>query len=93
MNKSQEQWIKELGEEITKLLIRKDKDYGSSFADQYKDYGMLSSMIRMDDKFKRLKTLYKGDEAQVSESIDDTLMDLCGYALMTLIERRKEKIH
>ena len=42
--------------------------------------------MRLEDKLNRLKTLRKR-EAQVSnESIEDTLMDLANYAIMTLVE-------
>jgi len=81
--------IKDVCNDVRDLLIRKNHDYGDSFAKQYEKYGLMSSLIRMDDKLKRLETLHGGEQAQVAESIEDTLKDLAGYALLTLVELRK----
>jgi hypothetical protein len=45
----------------------------------------------MDDKMSRLATLTKGHTDSVGESIEDTLADLAGYAILTLVELRKGK--
>lgn len=76
-------------DEIKNLLIRKNHDYGNSFTKQYKKYGLLSGIIRLDDKMSRLDTLIKKD-AQVNESIEDTVADIAGYAILLLVELRKE---
>ncbi|MET3658498.1 DUF1599 domain-containing protein [Sporosarcina psychrophila] len=73
-------------DKVRDLLIRKNHDYGDSFAQQYAKYGLQSALIRMDDKMRRLETLADGEQAQVAESIEDTLMDLAGYALLALVE-------
>ena len=67
------------------VLIRKNADYGNSFADQFNEYGLTSALIRLDDKMKRLKNLNEND-AQVSESLADTALDIAGYGLLTFIE-------
>ncbi|MED4172585.1 DUF1599 domain-containing protein [Halalkalibacterium halodurans] len=82
--------IAEVADEVRDLLIRKNGDYGDSFSKQYDEYGLMSSLIRMDDKIQRLKTLESGHEAQVDESIDDTLRDLAGYAILTLVARKEK---
>lgn len=87
----QEQLIRKVGQEVIELLVKKNNDYGSSFAKQYEKYGLLSGLIRMDDKFQRLTNLTNGHQAQVEESIDDTLKDLVGYGLLTMVERSKSK--
>lgn len=78
--------IREVCDKVRDLLIRKNHDYGDSFAQQYAKYGLQSALIRMDDKMRRLETLADGEQAQVAESIEDTLMDLAGYALLALVE-------
>ena len=52
----------------------------------YKEFGLISYVIRLNDKMKRLKSLTKpGVEQEVkSESIEDTLMDLAAYAIMAI---------
>mgnify|MGYP000958995088 CR=1 FL=1 len=84
--------IKHAGTELTELLVRKNHDYGDSFAKQYEKYGLMSALIRMDDKMRRLETLLGGTDAQVDESIKDTLLDLAGYALLASIEASKEGV-
>jgi hypothetical protein len=76
-------------EEIHETFKIKNADYGNSFGEQYEEYGILSAVIRLDDKMRRLKQLMK-QEAQVKdESIEDTLLDLANYSIMTVMELRK----
>lgn len=71
---------------LNDLYQRKNHDYGDSFGKSYQEYGMTMACIRLEDKLNRLKSLCK-QEAQVNESLEDTLMDLANYAIMTLVER------
>lgn len=60
---------------------------GDSFGKSYKEYGLTMSCIRLEDKLNRLKSLNYNKFSKVNdESIEDTLMDLANYAIMTLIE-------
>lgn len=88
---TQEQRIQTVSEEIRDTLIRKNRDYGDSFAKQYAKYGVMSGLIRMDDKMRRLENLVGGATANVDESIEDTLMDLAGYATLCVVELRKQR--
>ncbi|MFF3147771.1 nucleotide modification associated domain-containing protein [Streptomyces sp. NPDC057927] len=88
-NETQSQHIQKAGEGLTELLLRKNHDYGDSFAQQYSKYGLMSALIRMDDKMRRLETLIDGEQAQVFESVNDTLLDLAGYALLAYVEQSK----
>ena len=83
--------IKDTCDEIKNLLLRKNHDYGNSFAKQYEKYGLTSGLIRLDDKMNRLETL-RNNEAQVQESIEDTVADIAGYAILLLIELRKDRM-
>jgi hypothetical protein len=74
-------------QELNALYDRKNKDYGDSFSKSYTEYGMSMPCIRLEDKLNRLKSLTKNNTQEVNdESIEDTLMDLANYAIMTLIE-------
>lgn len=74
--------------ELNALYAAKNHDYGDAFGKSFKDWGMTMACIRLSDKLNRLTALSKGEKALVrNESIDDTLMDLANYAIMTLIER------
>jgi hypothetical protein len=89
-NSPQEQRITAVADEVRDTLICKNRDYGDSFAKQYAKYGVMSGLIRMDDKMRRLENLVGGAEANVDESIEDTLMDLAGYAMLCVVEMRKK---
>lgn len=76
--------------EMSNLYERKNHDYGDSFSKSYKEFGMLSPVIRMSDKLERLKTLCRA-ENRVDESVRDTLIDLASYSVMTIMEIDKIK--
>lgn len=78
-------------EEMFELWQRKNKDYGDSFSKGFEEYGMVMPCIRLEDKLLRFKQLVKNGNAEVkTESIEDTLIDLANYAVMTLMEIRKK---
>ncbi len=45
----------------------------------------IGTLIRMTDKWSRIKELAKGKEDMVGESMKDSLMDLAIYSLLTII--------
>ena len=71
---------------ICELHKRKNADYGDAAYESYKDFGLVSYVIRLGDKYRRLKTLTSpGTEQMIkSESIEDTLMDLAAYSIMAI---------
>lgn len=76
---------------ITNLYFHKSHDYGDSFGRQWKDFGILSAVIRMSDKLNRIKTLIHGERWVEGESMTDTLLDLASYALMSVIELENDQ--
>ena len=80
-------------EELNEIYARKNHDYGDSFGKGYAEYGMVMTVIRLEDKRNRLKSrlksLIKAESLVKDESINDTLMDLANYAIMTVIERER----
>ena len=76
-------------EELNEIYARKNHDYGDSFGKGYAEYGMVMAVIRLEDKLNRLKSLIKAEALVKDESINDTLMDLANYAIMTVIERER----
>ena len=79
-------WFNGICQEMMGLHERKNKDYGNAAHESYEEFGLISYVIRLNDKMKRLKSLIKpGVEQEVkSESIEDTLMDLAAYAIMAI---------
>lgn len=79
---------RELTQELHKLYADKNADYGDSFHKVFEQYGILSAVIQMKHKMNRLEELQANDN-KVDESIRDTLMDLAGYCLLTILEIEK----
>lgn len=76
---------------LRNIYDAKNRDYGDSFSQSFKEEGMAMVRIRLGDKLNRLKNLTRGAEQQVKdESVRDTLMDLANYAIMTIMELDKE---
>ena len=88
-NKLYEDFIQVASDCLT-LYAAKTHDYGNSFDEAMNKLGMPYAVGRLYDKMNRLVNLCgKEDSAQVKdESLDDTLMDLANYAIMTLSYRR-----
>ena len=80
--------------EIKQLYNRKNADYGDSFDKTLNEFGLVASATRMSDKFNRFKSLIKNQNpVQVQdEKIEDTLIDLASYAIMTIKLMRQNGI-
>ncbi len=74
-------------QKLNRVYKAKNHDYGDSFGDTYKKLGIISAVTRLSDKMNRLMSLAVKHDAQVKdEKIEDTLLDMANYAIMTLIE-------
>lgn len=83
--------FKKITEQMYELYKKKNADYGNSVSDTYKDFGLTSFLVRMQDKLNRAKTLTKKDAEVEDEKIEDTLIDLANYSILAVIEMRKDK--
>ena len=79
---------KEIIDNIHTMYKDKNEDYGDSFDKSLDKFGLLSSLIRLTDKMNRFEQLIDGESKVTSESIDDTLLDMANYAIMTVMWRR-----
>ena len=69
----------------------KNNDYGDSFGTSVNKYGLIAALTRISDKFNRLENLILTHNQKVKdESLEDTLLDLASYCIMTAIELKKE---
>lgn len=83
---------KEVCDNLNEIYEQKNRAYGNSFGDTYKDLGIISAVTRISDKFNRLKTLAKDSSIhQVDESIADTLLDMANYCIMTYMEMNRKE--
>lgn len=78
-------------DELTKTCVKKNTDYGNSYDKSLDEFGLVSGAIRMQDKINRLKQLTNNDSKVESESIEDTLMDLANYAILTVRWLREQE--
>lgn len=73
--------IRLITEDIIQTLLKKNADYGgASF-----DLGLNGNMVHLWDKISRHRTLVEKsnkDESPNFESIEDTLKDIIGYAII-----------
>lgn len=76
---------------LNSIYEQKNNAYGNSFGETFEKLGIISAITRISDKYNRLINLAihpeinKGDEA-----IEDTLLDMANYCLMTYMELQKE---
>jgi len=77
--------VKEITENVLTILLKKNEDYGgASF-----DLGLNGNMVHLWDKVRRYRSLVenmtKNEKKPNFESIEDTLKDVIGYAIIGLI--------
>lgn len=91
-NNTIHQKMREIADDLHALYIRKNHDYGDSFSLSYKEYGLIMSFIRIEDKLRRLEKLSQADAQGKDESIQDTLLDIANYAIMTEMELKIDQV-
>lgn len=87
--------IARTGLTVTELLLRKNRNYGSSVFKPpilAPDVDVDAAIrVRMSDKIARLCTLLGGEKDEVGESIADTTWDLIGYLILEVAWWAKNK--
>ena len=68
---------------MCELYAKKNHDYGNAFGEIINEVGTPYGVGKLKEKLKRIETLIKS-EAKVDESIEDSLIDLACYSVMTL---------
>ena len=84
-----EESIKKITDEMIEILLKKNEDYGgASF-----DLGLNGNMVHLWDKVKRYKSLVNNASKDPHfESLEDTLKDIIGYAVIGLHILKDENI-
>lgn len=89
------QYVKEfrdLQDKCFNIFKKKNSDYGNSFEESLNEEGIVAARIRMRDKWNRFKSLSKNNDIKVKgESLQDTLLDLANYAILTVMWLNKNK--
>ena len=78
---------------LTKIYQAKNQDYGNSFEMSLYKFGLIASIIRLSDKMNRIECLSQTKAKVKDESIEDTLLDLANYAIMTVIWLHKNRVN
>ena len=73
------------------LYEKKNNDYGNAFDESLDEEGIVAARVRIGDKFRRFKALTSNKKQLIKdESIDDTLLDMACYCVMTYMWRHKD---
>lgn len=84
--------VENLAKNLVETFARKRADYGPTTTETFEKFGPVSMLVRMHDKLGRLDNLLgTGRIPSVSESIEDTLIDLANYCLIAMLELTKQK--
>ena len=86
------QEFKNITQEMLETYSRKNVDYDDAFTKALEEYGLLVAKIRLGDKYKRFSALIKQENLVKDESIEDTLLDMASYAIMTVMFNRNKDI-
>ena len=79
----------EVYEELSRVLVSKQSDYGPGNINNAPGGAMNGVLVRMNDKMERLKNLiYHSEGEPQNESIDDSLVDIANYAVIAMMVRR-----
>lgn len=85
----EEEEFKAITDRLLKTYISKNKDYGNSFDKSCEEFGLTSAAIRLSDKLNRVKNLIKANPKVNDETIEDTLLDMANYCIMSVMWLRK----
>jgi len=75
-------------DEIGNLLITKQADYGPGNINNAHGGPINGLLVRIGDKFERLKNLYKSGTVPNHEPIEDSFKDMANYAVIALMVER-----
>ena len=81
----------ELLNTMHELYVTKNHDYGDSVHDTYLKYGLISFLVRLEDKLNRARTISQKEQLVKDEKIKDTLLDLANYATLAVLESEWEE--
>jgi hypothetical protein len=79
-------------DKLADTLAKKNAAYGDAFGKSIEKYGYIAALVRMSDKWNRLNTLMLDSNGidNLGESVQDTLLDLAGYCILTMAELNNE---
>lgn len=87
-----EEQFKQLTQQMLETFKKKNADYGDSTTQTFREFGLTSYAIRLNDKLNRIKSFCKKGELEVNdESVIDTLKDMANYCLLAVIDIKNQE--
>lgn len=86
--------FRNITEKMRETFLKKNHDYGNSFYetwDEFGDKGIITALTQISHKYHRLMNIGLGTKPLVDESIDDTLLDMANYCILTIMELEKAR--
>lgn len=91
LQEKREKIFRQICAEMISVYHDKNLDYGNSFGESVEEFGLTAAVVRIGDKYRRLKSLVAKQPRVKDESVKDTLLDMANYAIMTLIELENQQ--
>ena len=93
MNNNLVQQHKEYCDNLNKVYAQKNEKYGDSFGISVRQYGNIAALTRISDKFHRMEQLILSgkDGSDTDERLEDTLLDMANYCIMTAMELKNKE--
>ena len=86
--------FRNITEKMRETFLKKNHDYGNSFHEtwnEFGDKGIITALTQISHKYHRLMNIGLGTKPLVDESIDDTLLDMANYCILTIMELEKAR--
>ncbi len=89
--------FRQITQDMANLYEKKNADYGNSFEQSLREFGMVAGVARIGDKFNRIKNIMdvtngvKFKPQVTEETIKDTLIDMANYCIMLKMWLDKEE--
>ena len=80
--------FRSISEKLIDLYERKNKDYGNAFGETLYKAGMGYAVGTLLVKANRFASIVQNPKSINFEGMEDTLMDIANYAIMTLVEMK-----
>lgn len=80
--------ILDIADELTSLLLKKQKDYGPKNISQSPGGALNGLRVRMHDKIARINHLIDSGNTPENESLEDSYKDLANYSIIALMVLR-----
>lgn len=73
-----------VAQQMIDLQDKKNKDYGNAYFENLDEENLAAARIAIGNKWRRFNNLSKQGKSEIDEKLEDTLVDLAAYALMTV---------